>query len=97
VAYTLSRKAEEDLIEIYMEGVALFGVGQADKYHGKIEVMLNLLSENPRIAHERLQITPTVRIHPFRSHLMIYTVDSDDNIFIIRIRHAHEDWRGNPL
>lgn len=43
MAYTFSRKAEDDLIEIYIEGASLFGVSQADKYHDKIEVMLNLI------------------------------------------------------
>jgi len=47
VTYTLSRKAEDDLIEIYIEGVSLFGEYQADQYHRKIEsdgAWLGLLS-----------------------------------------------------
>jgi len=97
VTYTLSRKAEDDLIEIYIEGVSRFGVEQADSYHRKIGRMMALLSENPRIARERCEISPPVRIHPFQSHLIVYSVDDNHNIFIIRIRHAHEDWQSNPL
>jgi len=96
VAYTLSRKAEDDLIEIYIEGASLFGVDQANHYHGKIEHMFGLLSENPRMAHERIEISPSVRIHPFCSHLIVYTVDDNDDIFIVRIRHGHEDWQSKP-
>jgi toxin ParE1/3/4 len=96
VAYALSREAEDDLIEIYIEGASRFGVGQADHYHGKIEHMFGLLAENPRMARERIEISPPVRIHPFHSHLIVYTVDDNDDIFIVRIRHGHEDWQSNP-
>jgi len=95
VTYTLSHKAEDDLIGIYIEGVSLFGEDQADEYYSKIEAMVELLSENPRIARERLEISPPVRIHPFRSHLIVYIVDDNNDIFIVRIRHAHEDWQSN--
>jgi len=93
MAYTLSRKAEDDLVEIYIAGASQFGVEQADHYHGKIERMFGLLSENPRMAHERFEISPPVRIHPYQSHLIVYTVDDNDDIFIVRIRHGHEDWQ----
>jgi len=96
VTYTLSCKAEDDLIEIYIEGASLFGMEQADYYYGKIERMIEMLSENPRMARERHEISPPVRIHPFLSHLIVYTVDDNNDIFIIRIRHAQEDWKGNP-
>jgi len=65
-------------------------------YYRKIEGMLELLSENPHMARERLEITPPVRIHPFRSHLIVYIVDDNNDIFIVRIRHEHEDWQSNP-
>ena len=92
MAYTLSSRAEDDLIEIYIEGASRFGVYQADHYLGKIEEMMGLLSENPRAAHVRPEISPPVRIHPFQSHLIVYMVDDNDDIFVIRIRHDHEDW-----
>lgn len=92
----LSRKAEEDLIDIYIEGASLFGVDQADQYHQKIGGMIALLSDNPYIARERLEITPPVRIHPFHSHLIVYTVDDSSDIFIVRICHGHENWQSNP-
>jgi len=99
VTYTLSCKAEDDLIEIYIEGhpcLALTGMYQTDHYDGKIERMIELLSENQRMARERHEISPPVRIHPFLSHLIVYMVDDNNDIFIIRIRHAQEDWKGNP-
>lgn len=111
MTYTFSRKAEDDLVGIYVEGASLFGEKQADEYHHDIEKMVDLLSKSPRIARERLEISPPVRIHPFRSHLIpqgilsavfsihliVYIVGDNDEIFIVRIRHRHEDWQGDSL
>ncbi|MDQ6997134.1 MAG: type II toxin-antitoxin system RelE/ParE family toxin [Mariprofundus sp.] len=97
MTYTFSRKAEDDLVDIYIEGVSLFGEKQADEYHNEIKRMVDLLSKSPRIARERFEISPPVRIHPFRSHLIVYIVDDNNDIFIVRIRHGHENWQSNPL
>jgi len=96
VTYSLSRKAEDDIVEIYIDGASRFGIAQADHYHEKIERMIELLAENPRMARERFEISPPVRIHPFQSHLIVYTVDENGDIFIVRIRHGHEDWISKP-
>ena len=44
-------------------------------------------------AHERSEIEPPVRIHPVGSHLVVYQVDAHGDVFVIRVRHAHEDWQ----
>ena len=36
-----------------------------------------------------------MRVHPYKAHLVIYETDGDD-VFIIRLRHGHEDWRPFP-
>jgi len=91
--YALSRKAEEDVIDIFMHGVAQFGIQQAERYHDLLERTFQFLAENPEAARERVEITPPVRIHPLESHIVIYTVDESGGIFIIRVRHGREDWR----
>jgi len=57
--------------------------------------MLELLVEAPGIARERIEFTPTVRIHPFRSHIIIFR-DEDTYLDVIRIRHSREDWASDP-
>lgn len=91
--YVLSRKAEEDIIAIFMYGVAELGIQQAERYHDLLESTFQFLAENPEAARERPEITPPVRIHPIESHVVIHTIDGDENIFIIRVRHGREDWR----
>ena len=50
------------------------------------------LAENPQAARLREEIDPPVRIHPVQAHLVVYRVDDDGDVFVIRIRHGHEDW-----
>lgn len=90
--YTLSRKAEEDIIAIFMYGAAEFGLHQAERYHDLLENTFQFLAENPEAARERPEINPPVRIHPIESHVVIYTVGDDGDIFIVRVRHGREDW-----
>lgn len=33
-----------------------------------------------------------MRIHPFKAHLIVYRIDDDGDIFIVRVRHGQEDW-----
>ena len=92
MGYRLSRKAEEDILEIFIQGARRFGLRQAEAYHDALAECFTFLAENPYAARERQEITPPVRVHPFGVHLVIYIVDESGTPFIIRVRHAHEDW-----
>ena len=96
MSYKLSVEAEEDVIAIAEEGVRLFGAQQARRYHHDLFSLLDLLADNPRIARERIEIEPPVRVHPFKAHLIVYRIVEDETIFVIRIRHGHEDWVNDP-
>lgn len=97
MAYKLTIKAEEDIIHIYREGVGMFGTEQAEKYHAGLEDIFAFLSSTPKAARERTEITPPVRIHPYRSHFVVYLIDDAGDVLILRVRHGREDWEGNPL
>jgi len=92
VVYRLTRKAAEDISEIYVFGTDEFGFEQADAYHLLLESTFDFLARNPHAARKRLELSPPVRIHPVQSHLVIYQVEDDGSILIIRVRHGHEDW-----
>lgn len=95
--YKLSVKAEEDIIHVYREGVRLFGVEQAEVYLAGIEKIFQFLSNTPEAARERTEIDPPVRIHPYGSHNIIYLIDSEREVFVLRVRHGREDWENNPI
>jgi toxin ParE1/3/4 len=95
VGFRLSGKAEEDLVRLYVDGVRLFGVGQAEAYFEGLAGTFDFLAEYPKAARERMEITPPVRIHPYRSHLIVYRLDGPD-ILILRVRHGREDWEPSP-
>ncbi len=96
MGYTLSRKAEEDLIAIFLDSAEQFGLPQAERYHDLLEKAFQFLDDNPWAARERHELQPPVRIHPVGSHIVLYTIDEDRDVFVVRVRHGHEDWMAHP-
>lgn len=95
MGYRLTRAAERDIGAIAEAGIETFGVSQARDYHNALFGVFELLSSNPRMGRERTELAPPVRVHPFRSHIILYRLEGDD-VLIIRVRHAHEDWTSDP-
>ncbi|MFC3580435.1 type II toxin-antitoxin system RelE/ParE family toxin [Sphingomonas hylomeconis] len=91
--YRLSTAAADDLVAIFLEGVSEFGLAQADRYHAGLEKVFAFLGEYPRAARLRLEIRPPVRAYPHKAHLIVYELDADDGVLILRVRHAREDWQ----
>lgn len=91
----LSRSAREDLVRLHDEGIGQFGIHQAERYLAELQRALLFLSEYPLAARERVDTNPPVRIHPFRSHVIVYRVD-DRGVLVLRFRHARENWAPNP-
>lgn len=96
MGYRLTRRAEQDVIEIYIYGAREFGAAQADAYHDKLETAFDLLASQPYIARERNELAPPVRIHPVGAHIVVYLVDDTGDILIVRVRHGREDWVDEP-
>lgn len=94
--FSLSVEAEEDIIALTEQGIRMFGTLQARRYHDDLFAILELIAANPRMAREREEITPPVRIYPFNDHLIVYRIEVDETILVIRIRHGHEDWVSEP-
>jgi toxin ParE1/3/4 len=91
--YRLSKEAAGDIRHIFREGQRLFGRDQAQKYHLYLESTFNTIAANPRLARERREISPPVRIHPCGSHIIVYVFDGAEQIHIIRVRHHRENWK----
>lgn len=70
---------------------------QARRYHDDLFAVLDHIAANPRMTRERKEISPPARIHPFKAHLIVYRIEENGAIFVIRIRHGREDWAGDPV
>lgn len=92
MGYKLTKKAEEDILSVFEQGLREFGVRQAERYHNSLENLFELLSGMPEMGREFNEITPPVRLYSHLSHIIIYHVQDDKSILIIRVRHCREDW-----
>lgn len=89
--WQLSNEAKRDLVEIYAYSIATFGEHVADDYQSTIERALRRLSERPKTGRPATQLGDGLRVHPVRSHILIYR-PSHEGILVLRIRHQSEDW-----
>lgn len=89
--YRLTVEARNDIASIAEYTINRFGVEQAIVYREGLIRSFAFIAEFPHMAHARTEINPPVRVHPYKSHLVVYVVD-DQGVLILGIRHAHEDW-----
>ena len=83
-------RADNDIIESYLYGQATFGAAQAERYEQSLREAVDLIAENPRLAAERQEYDPPVRIHHHGRHYIIYLI-GDDHISIVRILRDEMD------
>jgi toxin ParE1/3/4 len=89
---TIKDIAVTDLDAIYWHSIETWGRQSARAYLEALESLLNLLSEQPEIARERNELAPPVRLHPFRSHLVIFTANATE-LDILRVAHSRSNWQ----
>lgn len=91
MGYRLTLEAEADIIDIARAGLRMFGKQQAARYHDALFDLLDLIAANPKMARERPEITPPVRIMPYKAHLVVYVIDENEDVIVVRVRHGHEN------
>ena len=89
--FRTTRRADGDIIDIYVFGVSHFGRSAAENYVAGLKRLLNLLSAHPGIARLRTEFTPHLRVHPYGSHIVIYREDAE-GILVLRILAGAVDW-----
>ena len=89
--FKLTRQADADFAAIYAYGFDRFGQDQAERYASGLRKVFHFLADFPRAARERTETRRRVRAHPYKAHLIVYVLDGED-VLIVRIRHAHEEW-----
>ena len=92
MSYRTTLAADEDIIDLYVRGVTAFGTRQAERYFEGLFSAFALLADNPRMARERTELDPPMRLYPYRAHLIVY-VEGDEGILIVRVLHGRQDWQ----
>ncbi|MCC6920042.1 MAG: type II toxin-antitoxin system RelE/ParE family toxin [Alphaproteobacteria bacterium] len=84
--YRLTRRAEKDLLDIYVYGMERFGEAQAARYHQDMSVCFELLASRPRMGRLAAAIAPGVRRHEHGSHVILYEEDRE-GVLILALVH----------
>ncbi|MGR9248386.1 type II toxin-antitoxin system RelE/ParE family toxin [Rhizobium leguminosarum] len=90
--YRTTVEADQDIVELYVLGAEQFGALQSERYVDDLFDTFELLAENPRMARERRELNPPMRLHPYRAHMIAYTI-REESILIVRVLHGREDWQ----
>ncbi|MCA2410687.1 type II toxin-antitoxin system RelE/ParE family toxin [Rhizobium leguminosarum bv. viciae 248] len=90
--YRTTIEADQDIVELYILGADQFGALQSEQYVDDLFDTFELLADNPRMARERRELNPPTRLHPYRAHMIAYTIREED-ILIVRVLHGREDWQ----
>ena len=88
MAYRLTNRAREQIIESYEYGYREFGEAKAEAYLQELRQCFDILSDNPRLARLREDFVTPLRIHFHASHYIVYriAVGSEDIEILAVIR-----------
>ena len=87
----LSRKARDDLSEIWHYTAAKWSVLQADEYIDGFSLVAERIVDFPLLPRERTELRVPVRIVPYGSHLIVYRLQPP-HVLIDRIIHGRRNW-----
>lgn len=89
--FFISKKAVQDLTDIYKYTFENWSERQADKYYSKLISTFNLLAKNPKIGRNYLEINSFTLGFPCNRHLIFYRILKLDEIEIVRILGSETD------
>jgi toxin ParE1/3/4 len=99
-SWRLAQAAEEDLIDVWLQGARRWDAMQADRYADALEGVFELLAAFPELVRERAELTPPLRVHPHGEHLLFYLARPENEgggVLIVRVRHHRENWTSDPV
>lgn len=88
--FKLSEAAARDIEIILERSMIDFGVRQSEQYYNSLKNCLELLSKNPKMGADAVDIQFCYRRFSHQSHVIFYRIN-DNGIFIVRILHKRMD------
>jgi toxin ParE1/3/4 len=89
-----SLQARRDLEDIYRFGIQRYGAVAASAYIDEIILKYRYIANWPQSCSLRHEVSPPVRIYPFKGHLIIYR-ESEHQIEVLRVVAHYRDWMGS--
>lgn len=91
MAFRVTPRAGQDIVALYEHGTLTYGLAAATTYAEGLREVFMFLSEFPRATRERDEVSPPVRIYPYRSHLVAYRIE-DEDVVVVRVVHQRSEW-----
>lgn len=89
--YRISKKAIEDLDNIWLYTQENWSVTQADRYYNLLIAEIEYIALNPNAGKDISRIRAGYWSSQVKSHLIFYKVATDHTVEIIRILHQRMD------
>ncbi|MCR9226584.1 MAG: type II toxin-antitoxin system RelE/ParE family toxin [Flavobacteriaceae bacterium] len=83
--YSLSGRAQFDLVGIYKYGIKMFGQEKASSYLYELETVLEELAERPELARETSYIAHSLKYYAYRAHVVFYEMGKENQVYVVRI------------
>lgn len=88
--YQLTHDAEADIIKTLIDGIAKFGLTQAEEYHDEMQRRFTLIAENPSFGADYSFVRSGIRRYEHISH-SIYYRETEGGVLILRVLHKRMD------
>ncbi|MCR6498181.1 type II toxin-antitoxin system RelE/ParE family toxin [Shinella sp. CPCC 101442] len=76
-SYTLTERAEDDLLSLFLDGIEMFGLTQARRYKDELVRCFQLIASRPQMGRLVPSIGERVRRHTHQSHIILYEAAAD--------------------
>ena len=84
--YRLTKRADKDLLAIYLYTVERFGQEQAERYTHDIKECFELLASNPHMGRGADEIRKGVRRHEHAGHVIFFREDRQ-GLLVLAVVH----------
>ena len=91
VDFKLSKKADEDLANLYEYGIVNFGVEHAASYFLELNNKFQFIIENTELGKPADELFRGLRRMAFKSHVIFY-LEQEDHILIVRVLRQEMDF-----
>lgn len=88
-SYTLSDRADANLLNIFLFGIGRFGIRQAERYRSDLHDCFTLLARHPQAGRLSPSVRKGVRRHEHASHVILYR-ETADGIVILAVLHQRQ-------